>query len=615
MTDLNDAVTAIRLGLVQKAERNLAAQKTRNAAWQAERALLDLLQFRKPVVLVGSENRHLRQIILEAIILNRRRDPLGALAKLETASALAQSPVEKIDVLLEFAKVYIWLANGPLALDKLLEALSVAVTGNLKQERFLIFHRLAELYAELERWALAHDYVGRAKATATGLKDSIYYAQLLECEARVLISLERDPTVSFEAFAELSKTLPPYLEFKHQVLDVEWALKSAANNVPQRLAKLRAHDLCSIPHSFEATVALVLSARLDLLQKDAASAVVKLKAARDWFAEQDLAVRMVDCQILLANALAQMGERNSAAVELETARLYCQSRNLNLQLEKVESCFADLNLVLYPVVESQRLASSTSWKNRQAYVILEKLGEGGQGSVYRAHDNIRDKLVAYKKLKVSGVEAVAALAAEVRAANAATVPRVARVIACGTDEEHGLYMVQEFINGQSLRKAMLNGATPGSLLKHVRSIAETLDQLHAKGIVHGDVKPENILVTAEGQTVLVDFGVAQIGKNFSHGATARYAPPALAAKFRRAAWRDDYALALILLEICGAELPKSQPDLPLHSVVLAKTISSSLSTIGPIENLDVAKIKSLARQILQPIALLHRYSISDFQNL
>ena len=546
---------AVRNGLVEKAFG--LAGKTSGQAVLVEAALLELLQFQLPDTTklnlkTEEAATRTRALLLQGIILNRQRDPLGALAKFQDAlQAAGSDAILKIDVWLETAKAYVWLGNSGAAIDLLLQALSSTAQ---KSSQFLVFCRLSDLYAELERWQMAKHYIDLAKAAATGLHDSIYYVQLLECEARVGLGSGQDFSSTLSALQNREKNLTAYLQFRLHVLLVEKELAThniAAANIA--LARLQALPLCSKFENFEYTVAQVLSARFDLLQENPKTALLKLTKARDWFAEEDLAVRLIDARLLLAKAYMQDAQNNAAAVELHTARDYCQSRGLSLQLEKVESSFANFNLALYPITETHRFSSS-NWKNRQAYVIMEKLGEGGQGAVFRAFDNARQKIVAFKKLKAKGAAALEALAREVRSANAAAIPNVARMIACGAEEDGSLYMVQEFVDGKSLRALLLAGEKPAVLLQHLAAVAQTLNAIHTKGVVHGDVKPENILVTAEGKTVLVDFGLARVAAHdraTTGGATARYAPPSLAAQFRSAQWRDHYALGVMLNECAG----------------------------------------------------------------
>lgn len=424
------------------------------------------------------------------------------------------------------------------------------------------------------------------------------------------MALDEDPS---KYLAQLEKTAykpSPYLQFRWLALRIENGLRTHDQFTETHLEQLADLPICRVPESFESIVVSVLRAKYDMLHGRTRVAIVPLQSACDWFADEDLGVRLVDARILLSKALSADGQADAAAVELDAARNYCSSRNLSVQLEKVETAFADLRLTLRPVVEASRTASENAWKNRQAYVLLQKLGAGGQGEVYFAHDNARSKNVALKKLKVSPRQStlqLAALEREVRGANAAAAPGLARIIACGKESESSLYIVQEYVAGQSLRK-MLDQGQPA--LGHIAALAETLMALHAHGVVHGDVKPENVIITPEGSTILVDFGLASVTRDQiknQPGATARYAPPFLVTKFHDAAWRDRYALGLILLECLGAKLPETRNPKWQDIFVIPRDLK------GIIEKLPKSAACEVAIKLISPFSRVELAAVATLK--
>jgi predicted Ser/Thr protein kinase len=557
MTAIEACQRNIRLGCVDAARQLIDAAESESPQWKIEQCFANLLEFKTPPNLAIDsdkldENTRCRKLVLDGIMLNRHRDPLGALAKLQLASQFAEnlSDIFKLDVALETARVYVWMGNANAAKDQLLLALSLAQ----HEFKFVVLHRLAELYAEVERWQTALTYLEQAKTNSTHMQHSVYYVQALQCDVRVRLALGLDCQKSLARLQDLNATLPDYLQFKTLALKAENALAHSTAQV--EIAALKCHPLSQAPEHFEFAVAHMLGGRAFFNAGNFNQAIAAFQTALNWFLDEDLAVRLVEARLFLARSFAKIGQQNSAASELEIARQYCQSHTLSLQLEKVETCFAELNLALFPVVESQRSVSTGNWKNRQAYVLLEKLGEGGQGAVFRAHDNAREKIVALKKLKANSTSALNTLAREVRAANAVALPTVASILACGQEDDGSLYMVQNFVSGQSLRKLMGAAEEPATVLRHVHSISQTLGELHSQGIVHGDVKPENIIITDSGEAVLVDFGLAHTqgdGTRLRKGATAAYAPPAWPAQFRPQKWRDEYALGIMILEAMGAK--------------------------------------------------------------
>ena len=569
---------AIRLGFVDDAEKLLTTVNVSDAT--LGRAALKLLRFEEPTIpeTASTAESEISLLVLKAEHLNRLRDPLRALALLSDAGekALALRDVSfRVDVLFETARVYNWLGNEKLSAENLTEVLSLDVETPI---RFLTLFRLGNLYAEVERFVMAQRYLRLAQALSKGMERSVFYAQFQECSARVDLALGGDGAVQREWLDKNAQKLPTYLKFRASVLDIELALQKQDAAKVQLLLEQTSSQKNDGHGAFEVQLRNVFSARLDLLRQQPETATQKLKTARDWFADEDLAIRVVQVRILLAQAYVMQGAADVAALELDQARSYCASRGMILQQEKVERAFAELDLALNPVIENNRNSAEGAWKDGQAYVLIKRLGEGGQANVYLAHDNARNRKVAYKKLKGADL---AALSREVRMANAAQVLGVAKILACGTGADGSLYMVQEFVEGTSLRKLIDANQAQFS---YAEQLHEILIALHKANIVHGDVKPENVIVNDQGEVTLVDFGLAQTVGTKSQGATPRYAAPSWPAYFAKATWRDDYALGLVMIECCGAVLPERH-----NSIVDLLRISPAVkNAIRPFPN-DVQK--------------------------
>ncbi len=159
------------------------------------------------------------------------------------------------------------------------------------------------------------------------------------------------------------------------------------------------------------------------------------------------------------------------------------------------------------------------------YTILEQIGRGGMGEVYRARDTRLGRTVAIKVLPAE----VAAepqrrerFLREARAAAALSHPNIATLFEVG--EENGrLYLVFEYVPGQTLRAVL--GGRPMNTRRAVDlaiQLADALGDAHAAGIVHRDLKPDNIVVTPKGNAKILDFGLA----TWTRGGAARRAAPA-----------------------------------------------------------------------------------------
>jgi len=134
------------------------------------------------------------------------------------------------------------------------------------------------------------------------------------------------------------------------------------------------------------------------------------------------------------------------------------------------------------------------------------------GLVYRAHDERLDRKVAIKLLPehVAGdAEHRARMMAEARAASALNHPSIVTIHEVGEDGEK-LFIVMELVTGETLRSALATGAMDAKpLVRLGAQIAEVLSVAHGQGVVHGDVKPENIMVQPDGRVKLLDFGIAR----------------------------------------------------------------------------------------------------------
>ena len=147
------------------------------------------------------------------------------------------------------------------------------------------------------------------------------------------------------------------------------------------------------------------------------------------------------------------------------------------------------------------------------YRILEKIGEGGMGVVYKALDTHLDRFVAVKVLpseKVVDSEHKQRFVQEAKSASALNHPNIVIVHDFASDRSLD-FIVMEYVEGQTLDQLIgRKGMKLNEALGYAVQITDGLARAHAAGIIHRDLKPTNIMVTPEGRVKILDFGLAKL---------------------------------------------------------------------------------------------------------
>jgi tetratricopeptide (TPR) repeat protein len=146
------------------------------------------------------------------------------------------------------------------------------------------------------------------------------------------------------------------------------------------------------------------------------------------------------------------------------------------------------------------------------YEVLEPLGAGGMGQVWKARDprlgrDVAVKIIAHARAEDAGLQL--RFEREARALSALNHPNIVCVFDVG-EQNGSQYIISELVPGESLRQRISRGPLPsGELLRMASQISNALMAAHAAGIVHRDLKPENIMITPDGRPKILDFGLAR----------------------------------------------------------------------------------------------------------
>jgi eukaryotic-like serine/threonine-protein kinase len=199
------------------------------------------------------------------------------------------------------------------------------------------------------------------------------------------------------------------------------------------------------------------------------------------------------------------------------------------------------------------------------YRILEQLGSGGMGVVYKAEDTLLKRTVALKFLPpalTSDPQAKERFMHEARAASALDHPNICNIHEIGEMDDGQTYLVMACYEGETLKSKIENGELKiEDGINIAIQIAEGLARAHEAGIVHRDIKPANIMVTTRGEVKILDFGLAKLAgqtmltKTGSTLGTAAYMPPEQAKGEKVDHRTDIWSLGVVLYEMLSGRRP------------------------------------------------------------
>ncbi|MFN0159247.1 MAG: protein kinase domain-containing protein [Bacteroidota bacterium] len=232
------------------------------------------------------------------------------------------------------------------------------------------------------------------------------------------------------------------------------------------------------------------------------------------------------------------------------------------------------------------------------YKILEKLGEGGMGVVYKAQDTKLDRLVALKFLPShlsTSEQDKARFIQEAKAASAINHPNICTIYSVDEHDKQ-LFIAMEFVDGQTLREKFKSQpphqkdggqANLKSAIDIGIQIADGLAAAHEKGIVHRDIKPENIMVRKDGIAQIMDFGLAKLQgisrltKEGSTVGTAGYMSPEQVQGQDADHRSDIFSLGVLLYEMITGQLPFKGVHETAMAYEIVNVDSPPMSSINP----------------------------------
>jgi len=238
------------------------------------------------------------------------------------------------------------------------------------------------------------------------------------------------------------------------------------------------------------------------------------------------------------------------------------------------------------------------------YKILEKLGEGGMGVVYKAQDIQLQRLVALKFLPphiADHPEEKARFIHEAQSASALNHPNVATIYSI-EDSSEGLFIAMEYIEGKTVKEIVEK--EPPSIKKVLQiaiQVCEGLASAHKREIIHRDIKSDNIMVTREGQVKIMDFGLAKLKgatKLTQAGSTlgtVAYMSPEQASGEEVDQRSDIFSFGVVLYELLTGKLPFGGEH---HAAIIYSILNEEPQPIARYNNKVSAKLEEIISKVL-----------------
>jgi len=510
-----------------------------------------------------------RALRLSGVVKNRLtlpRDALADLVEARRAAVAAKDYGELSNIAREASVVHAWRGNDRSAALELLQSLAFA---SIQDNRAALSRALAETgRIELEGGRYERAATLFREIAESAAKDlPTRQAQRLKVNFCQALNRTGSADQALAIARQLKSELPAgegRLSFLVRIEETRaFAARGQFAEAETSLAEAEAY-LADSSDAFRRLEYLEAKGELELLKGDSA-AVETLGQVANEFAEQDLTARAAIVRVKLANALFRAGRDEEAREALALALRSAIAADLSELADRIRSDMmkSDGGKHLKELAEDIESIGGGAGVARR-FIMLGHLGGGGGGQVDRALDLNDGEQVALKKVDLAAYSAeqrrraIDSVRAEYACALSLTHPGVARVRDLLIDPKGAIYIVQEFIDGPTLRKALVQETPHEQLLGYLAGVADALAALHAKGIVHRDVKPENVVLREGSSAVLIDLGIALVAGS-QDGLARMGTPPYMAPEQKGEGAVDGradiYALGQMIAEIFGGKLP------------------------------------------------------------
>ena len=225
------------------------------------------------------------------------------------------------------------------------------------------------------------------------------------------------------------------------------------------------------------------------------------------------------------------------------------------------------------------------------YEVFKHIGQGGMADVFLAMDTILNREVAIKILRselCADPVSVVRFEREAQAATTLSHPNIVEIYDVGEYKGHR-YIVMEYVPGRTLKQVIRSRGSlePDEAIDIEKQLVSAVSEAHHKGIIHRDIKPQNIIVKSDGSIKILDFGIAiakgniQVTQANNVMGSVHYLAPELAKGKPASVQSDIYALGIVLFEMLSGDVPFKADSAVQVALMQMRNEMPSIRTINP----------------------------------
>jgi tRNA A-37 threonylcarbamoyl transferase component Bud32 len=553
-------------------------------------------------------------LVAEGIAINRlgiRGEALGGLNEAADIFERLSDGPRLAEAKRTIALVHAWRGEGRDAGLSLLRAIAESLASNDLAGAALALIEAGRLEMEMGRSRVAAPLFERALSISGADIPQMdrRRAEINQLQAHLAAGRMKDVRRHYLSIRPNLLSAPPRLRFLAAIELVRFAQALGSYDEARRLLESARRLTPGQPGDFEAFELAEAEAELAVAEHDLPLANANLERVIARYAEDDLAGREVKARLMRATALDGLGRFDEAEQTLAAALRRAVARGLIGHADEVRARLAAIGSSEEVGTSSTPPYGQGAQDPSRRFVRRRPLGEGGQGSVYRAYDIELGGEVALKRYSLTSVydtqrreRLIAAARIEFLAASRIDHPGVARIQGLVVEPGGDAILVEELVEGPSLRVRMSSAIDTPQALDLIARLAFALSAIHSAGIVHCDLKPENIVISSATRPVIVDFGIALLDpKSRTRRGSPAYMAPEQKRGGRSDARTDLFALGLIAHELLGIE-----PSVARRFWMLRDGAAGTLPEAG-VE----PRVAKLIRRLVAPVKWLRPRSAAE----